>query len=150
MTSMAPDLLRQLLSTIVMSLMATVLICLFSTSAAVAFDRDDERTFNRPSRSSYRETGLAYVDLPLRLRARFEIAYTDDVYQSDALARPYVTVSGPSLRDDESLESQFALTRSLTDKVEIGIVWRAWSSITHVDLFDFERQTVGAMIRIVP
>ncbi len=147
---MAPDLLRQLLSTIVMSLMATVLICLFSTSAAVAFDRDDERTFNRPSRSSYRETGLAYVDLPLRLRARFEIAYTDDVYQSDALARPYVTVSGPSLRDDESLESQFALTRSLTDKVEIGIVWRAWSSITHVDLFDFERQTVGAMIRIVP
>ena len=147
---MAPDLLRQFRSTLVMSLTAAVLICLCSASAAVAFDRDDERTFDRPSRSSYRETGLAYIDLPLRLRARFDIAYVDDVYQSDALARPYVTVSGPSLRDDESLESQFALTRSLTDKVEVGIVWHARSPLAHIDLFDFERQTVGAMIRIVP
>jgi len=97
-----------------------------------------------------RAEGLAFVDLPLNIRARFDVTYSDDLYRSDALARPYATVAGPRIRDDESLESQFALTRSLSENVEIGIVWAARSPVAPIDLFDFHHQTIGAMIRIVP
>ena len=84
------------------------------------------------------------------MRARFDATYMKDFYTSEVLARPYLGTAGPSKHDSKSLASQFSLTGSLSDRIEIGVVWAARSRIGGINLFDFERQTIGAMIRIVP
>ena len=84
------------------------------------------------------------------MRARFDASYMKDLYASEVLARPYVESAGPSKQSSGSLASQFSLTGSLSDRIEIGIVWAARSRIGRINLFDFERQTISATIRFVP
>lgn len=112
----------------------------------VAVFADDRQ----PSPKSGRATGLAYIDLPMDFRARFDATYTNHLYVSDRLARPYTANFGPNLHSDYSLESSIALTRSISDRIEIGITWGGRSPIANVGLFDFDRQSVSAMVRIVP
>jgi hypothetical protein len=143
------------------SVLAAVTICfsvlfgiLFGVVGSVSASDDapvlevDSRP--RLDRLDRRPQGLAFVDLPMRMRARFDASYMNDLYASEVLARPFVGTVGPNIQGSESLASQFALTRSLSKTVEVGIVWGARSRIGRINLFDFERQTVGAMIRIVP
>jgi hypothetical protein len=96
-----------------------------------------------------RTTGLAYIDLPMLVRASFDSKFTDRLYASDELAKSYVASFGPNLRNDHSLESRISLTRSISDTIEVGIVWGGRSRLTTIDVFDFERQTIGAMLRFV-
>jgi hypothetical protein len=103
----------------------------------------------QPSPKSGRETGLAYIDLPMDFRARFDATYTNLLYMSDRLARPYTANFGPNPHSDYSLESSIALTRSISNRVEIGIMWGGRSPIANVAVFDFDRQSVRAMVRIV-
>ena len=110
---------------------------------------DGHRIDIRP-RIDRRAKGIAFFDLPLQIRAHFDTTYTYHFYQSDELAMPFLDPAGPRIREVMSLESRLTLARSLTDHIEVGIVWGARSPISQIDLFDFERQTVGAMIRIVP
>ena len=100
--------------------------------------------------SPSRARGQTTIDLPRGVRARFESTYTNELYLSDKLARDFLADIGPDLRMDRSLESRFSLTRSISDRIEIGIVWGARSRLTTVNLFDFERQTIGAIIQLVP
>jgi hypothetical protein len=86
----------------------------------------------------------------MRFRARFEASYTDELYVSDELAGPCLSNVGPSIRNDHSLESRVALIRSVSDRIEVGIVWGARRPLMNLNLLDFERQTVGAIIRIAP
>ena len=141
---------NEFLSTFVVATLAAVLILFGATGTAFSSDEPELRIREVSARSNHRAEGLGYFELPMRIRARFNISFKRHVYASDALARPYVTKAGPGLKADESLQSQFALTRELSDRVEIGIVWGARSPVSRIDLFDFERQTVGAMIRITP
>jgi hypothetical protein len=122
-----------------------VLVSIIAASDAFSFDSNDSKL----SLARLAE-GLAFVDLPMGMRARFDVTYSDDVYRSDVLVRPFTPTTGPRIRDDESLESQFTLTHSLSEKVEIGIVWATHSPVAPVDLFDFHHQTIRAFIRIVP
>ncbi len=95
--------------------------------------------------------GRAYLDLPMRLRARFGTSYTDPIFVSDPLAEPYAAGVGPDIGNDDAFGSRIALiTHSISDKIEIGIVWGTQNPLTKFNFFDFERQTVGALIRIVP
>lgn len=97
-----------------------------------------------------RPRGIAFIDLPGRLRARFDATYTTNLYSSDDLAEPFLSTSGPELRDAHSLESRVSLSRPVGRFVELEIAWGGRSRIERVDLLDFDRQTVGAMIRIAP
>ncbi len=120
--------------------------------ADTAFSSDEIEAPNlkAPTPPNRRAEGLAHYDLPMQLRARFDVTYWNDFYASDALARPYVSATGPRIERNQSLESRVALTRAFSDRVEIGIVFGTRSPVGQLDLLDFERQTVGAMIRIVP
>jgi hypothetical protein len=130
------------------SAVTTILLC----NLGVAFSSDENGLLDPGVHSpeSGRAKGLAYLDLPMELRARFGTMYTEEFYLSDELAKPYVASTGPSFRTDHSLESRIALTRSISDKIEIGIVWGARSPLSDINLFNFERQTVRAIVRIVP
>lgn len=147
---MPPTARRTFLSNFVVSTLAAGLTLIVVAGAAFSSDEIEVQFLEAADRLDRRAEGLAFFDLPLRVRARFEVTLMNDLYASDALARPYATTAGPGFENDESLESQFALTRALSDTVEIGVVWGARSPVGPIDLFDFERQTVGAMIRIVP
>ena len=131
--------------------LASLAVILF-LGAPTAFSSDevDVADDRQLSPKSGRATGLAYVDLPMDFRARFDATYTNHVYLSDRLARPYTASFGPNLHSDYSLESSIALTRSISDRIEIGIMWGGRSPIANVALFDFDRQSVRAMVRIAP
>jgi hypothetical protein len=94
-------------------------------------------------------TGRAILDLPMQWRARFETTYTDQLYVSDRLAKPYVVPAGAGLRRDHSLESQIFLARPISDTIEMGVAWGVRSPLSALKFFDFERQTFRAMVRIV-
>ncbi|HPG25223.1 MAG: hypothetical protein H6748_11075 [Spirochaetaceae bacterium] len=104
------------------------------------------------AREAWRATGIAHVDLPLGLRARFEARYTRDRYASERLARPFTTVSttGPSLDRDAALEGRFALSRPLARGIELEVAWGGRSPVSGFDPLALDGQTVGAAIRITP
>jgi hypothetical protein len=129
------------LVTALLTLLATASVAGDELRAAALLPRADE---------DRRPTGIAYVDLPLRWRARFDAAYTNNFYPSDGLARPYAAAVGPSLDRNHSLESRIAIARPLTDRIELELAWGARSRLGSADLLDFDRQTVGAVIRIIP
>jgi hypothetical protein len=129
---------------------AVALILLCPLGVAQASDEMDRPDSSRASTDRERIRGRASFELPMELRARFESNYTDARYVSDRLARPYVTAGGPNLQNDHSLVSQVALTRVISDNIEIEIVWSTRSRLTNINLFDFDRQTIGAVIRLVP
>lgn len=94
--------------------------------------------------------GPAILELPLDFRAQLEARYTRTLYTSDALTRAHLGQFGPSLGGGQSIQSQLALTRFVSDRIEIGIVWGGRSRLADTDLLNFGRQAVGALIRIVP
>ena len=134
----------------IVSTIALFALVLLGAEAAFPSEENDALPPDAQRTESRRATGVAYIDLSSRVRARLESNYTDDLTISDQLARPYVYLNGPDIRSNPSLESRIALTRSLSERIEVGVVWGVRSSLGNIDLFDIERQTVGAMIRIVP
>jgi hypothetical protein len=120
--------------------------------APVAFGQDGpgQESPAAPQVQKTRAGGLAFLDLPLRFRAHLDASYNRSLYASDALSRDHVSEFGPQLDTHRSLESHVALTRFVSDRIEIGIVWGGRRRITDTNLLDFERQTVGAMIRFTP
>lgn len=120
---------------------------LFDALEAAA--RQDEQPLFRPNQD-WRARGLAYIDLPLRIRARFDASYTRHRSESDTLAAPMVAGVGPGLRIERQIESRIALTRPLTDGIELELVWETRNRIESGDPMSFGRQIVGAMIRITP
>ena len=130
------------------STIAAILLC----GPLVAFSSEQNEVSDRSNDSleSRRAKKNAYIDLPMRVRVRFEASYTDALYVSDELASPYVSDVGPSVWNDHSLESRVALIRSISDRIEVGIIWGARRPLMNLNLLDFERQSIGAMIRIAP
>ena len=103
----------------------------------------------QPNRD-WREKGLAFIDLPFRIRARFDANYSHFRTRPDRLAAPQVDQAGPGLRFDRHIESRVALTLPLREGVEFGVVWETRNRIEAGDPLAFGRQVVGAMIRITP
>jgi hypothetical protein len=133
-----------------------VLVGLLSTTSAFAFGeaapgvRTGQNAQNAKQRApiELRSTGIAHVELPLGFRARFDATATRNLYHSEDLAEAFNT-GGPQLRYQRSLESRISLSRALARNVEFEIAWGARSPIENVDLLNFQRQTVGALIRFV-
>lgn len=109
-----------------------------------------------PLDQRWRARGVAFVDLPFGLRARYdaqtlhrptpgnelETAFSD---RSAAFDRSAGAVGRARL-----LESRLSLSHALAHHVEIELSWAARSPLSRVDLLRIEDQRVAAMIRFVP
>jgi hypothetical protein len=137
------------LKTLATALTTLVLALMLCAAPPLARAEDEPETLDTAS-EKWRVRGLAFIDLPLRIRARFDSTYTRNNSLSDDLSLPYVTHVGPGIRGERSLESRFALTRPITDKIEFEISWGTRNSLAGNDPMSFGRQTVGAFIRIAP
>lgn len=124
--------------------------CLLGGGAALALEEveDVESDAQKSAPIEWRSTGIAHIELPLGLRARFEAIATRNLYHSEDLAESF-TKGGPQLRYSRSLESRISLSRALTQNMELEIAWGARSPIENVDLLNIQRQTFGALLRIV-
>lgn len=99
---------------------------------------------------NWRASGLAYVDLPLRIRASFDTRYRHHGTLSDRLASPLVNDVGPGIISNETLESRISFTRPITERIEIEVAWQTSNRLTTGDPLRFGRQIVGAFIRVTP
>lgn len=111
---------------------------------------EGETTWIRPNQD-WRARGLAYIDLPLQLRARFDAHYSKYGSPVDHLAAPHAAALGPELRFERHIESRVALTRPLWQGIELEVAWQTRNRVeAGGDLMGFGRQVVGAQIRITP
>ncbi|MFK7898452.1 MAG: hypothetical protein AB8G23_21645 [Myxococcota bacterium] len=128
---------------------------LLGPGAAFSLESDEQRIAavapapeEKAKPIEWRSTGIVHLELPLGFRARFDAIATRNLYHSEDLAEAFIT-GGPQLRYRRSLESRISVSRALAQNVEFEVAWGARSPIENVDLLNFERQTVGALIRIV-
>ena len=139
---------------------ATLMACLICslagifgmTSTAAAQGGMMLTSFNQPlvPNEDWRASGLAYVELPLRIRASFDASYRQHGTLSDRLASPLVNDVGPGIISDETLESRISFTRPITERIEIEVAWLTSNRLTTGDPMGFGRQIVGAFIRLTP
>ena len=137
------------------------LALLFLLAAPVASAEDDrlawvealganfEQPLFRPN-EDWRAEGIAFIDLPLQIRARFDASYGRFRTRPDQFAAPLVSDVGPGLRFERHIQSRVALTRPLAEGIELEFVWESRNRVTSRDPMAFGRQIVGAMIRITP
>lgn len=99
----------------------------------------------------WRVRGMAFVDLPLGLRARYEAQALQLLGARHELATPFVDpTAGANRQSARLLESRFALTRAVASHVELELAWSTRSPLSMVDLLRIEDQRLAAMIRFVP
>lgn len=128
-----------------------VMLALLSTATtAFALDAPDLLDEIHARNTQWRESALGEMTLPLGFQAHFGAQYTWHLYRSDRLAQPFVAEAGPGLLKERALESRFALSRVLTDKIEFEIAWQTRSRIESDDPMSFQSHSVGALIRITP
>ena len=109
------------------------------------------RVAERPLDLRWRARGVAFIDLPFGLRARYD---AQALYRLSARDDFNAAVSGlptgVAPHRTRLLESRFALSRVLAPRIELELSWAARSPLTMVDLLRIEDQRVAAMIRFVP
>ena len=103
----------------------------------------------RPN-DDWRARGLAFIDLPLQIRARFDASFARFRTLPDHLAAPLVAEAGPVRRFDRHIQSRVALTRPMARGIELEVVWETRNRVESGDPMAFGRQVVAAMIRITP
>ena len=109
-------------------------------------DRFEEPLF-RPN-PDWRAKGLAFIDLPLQVRARFDARFDRFGTRPDGLAAPLVANTGPGRRFDRHIQSRVALTRPVTEGIELEVVWETRNRVEAEDPMAFGRQLFGALVRI--
>lgn len=111
----------------------------------------DRMTVSRTADDRWRARGMAFVDLPLGLRARYEAQALHRLPPRQDLGTPFVEhPDGATRRSTRLLESRFALSRVLAPHLELELAWAARSPLSMVDLLRIEDQRLAAMIRFVP
>ncbi len=101
----------------------------------------------------WRARGVAFVDLPFGLRARYEAQALHRLAERDGLSPAFFdlpTGGAAAPRRARLLESRFALSCVLAQHLELELSWAARSPLSMVDLLWIEDQRVAAMIRFVP
>lgn len=105
----------------------------------------------RQSDDRWRARGMAFFDLPLGLRARYEAHALHRLALRQDHATPLLELpDGASRRSAQLLESRFAVSRVLAPHLELELAWAARSPLSMVDLLRIEDQRLAAMIRFVP
>jgi hypothetical protein len=110
-----------------------------------------EATALRPSDDRWRARGVAFVELPMGLRARYEAQALHRLTPHPELTTPFAELSaGATRRSARLIESRIALSRAVAPHLELELAWTARSPLSMVDLLRIEDQRVAAMIRFVP
>ncbi|MEZ4332824.1 MAG: hypothetical protein R3F35_13770 [Myxococcota bacterium] len=116
-----------------------------------AFDAAIVRAAATAPHGRWRARGLAFVDLPHGLRARYDAQALLALPSSDDLMSTlFDPPSAAPQRRNRLLESRFALSRIVAPRVEVEVSWATRSPLSVVDLVRIEDQRVSAMIRFVP
>lgn len=111
----------------------------------------DRMAVARAADDRWRARGMAFLDLPLGLRARYEAQALHRLTLGQDLGTPFVELpDGATRRSTRLLESRFALSRVLAPHLELELAWAARSPLSMVDLLRIEDQRLAAMIRFVP
>ena len=115
------------------------------TSTAAAQGGMMLTSFNQPlvPNEDWRASGLAYVELPLRIRASFDASYRQHGTLSDRLASPLVNDVGPGIISDETLESRISFTRPITERIEIEVAWLTSNRLTTSDPMGFGAKSLA-------
>lgn len=110
-----------------------------------------ERLTEQEQADRWRARGLAFVDLPFGLRARYDAQALLRLSPRSAIpSRLFDLPTETTQRTTRMLESRFALSRAVAPRIELELSWAARSPLTVVDLLRVEDQRVTAMIRLVP
>jgi len=96
---------------------------------------------------SWRARALARFELPFDLRMRVETSYTYDRFHNDNFSHAIATLGGIRKREDDILRGRLALSRAIVDHVRLEVYWRGTRRLSNVDLFDYDKQVVGAVLR---
>ncbi|HEB90154.1 MAG TPA: hypothetical protein ENI85_11330 [Deltaproteobacteria bacterium] len=97
---------------------------------------------------SWRLRELANLALPFDVEARIEASYTHDRYLNDNLSHAIATLGGLRKREDDILSGRISLSRPIAGHVRIEVYWRGTRRISNVDLFDYDKQTLGVLLRV--
>ncbi|MEE8166795.1 MAG: tetratricopeptide repeat protein, partial [Myxococcota bacterium] len=87
------------------------------------------------------------VPLPWQIRARVEATYSLDRYHNDNFLNVLDT-SRIRKRRDNILSGRVVLSRAIVQHVEFEVYWRGTWRMSNVPAFDYERQIVGAVVRV--
>ncbi len=121
-----------------------------NAQGALASDPRDAAAL-RSADDRWRARGVAFIDLPFGLRARYEAQALDRLTPRHDLTTPFAELpAGASRRGARLIESRFALSRALAPHLELELAWSARSPLSMVDLLRIEDQRLAAMIRFVP
>ncbi len=98
---------------------------------------------------SWRFHGTTTLALPFEFQVQLDAAYNHDRYHNDNFAHFLQTLGtgGPRKRRDDVLSGRISLSRRIIDPVRFEIYWRGARRISNVDVFDYDKQIVGALIR---
>jgi len=102
------------------------------------------------AREDWRPVGLAHIDLPLRVRARFDARDGQWASRAAQLAAPHAIATGPGLANRRAIESRIALSRPLLGRLEFEISWRTQNRLSSESPMGFGDHVVGALLRFTP
>lgn len=132
------------------ALLSTLLAWLLGSAGAHAADAFDARASTLEAAERWRAGGVAFLELPWGLRARYEAqALLAMPSGDDWIATLFEPPSAAPQRRHRVLESRVALSRVVAPRVEIELTWATRNPLSMVDLIRIEDQRVAAMIRFV-
>ncbi len=96
---------------------------------------------------SARIRSRATLELPGAIRARLEAGYSYDFYHNDNFFEALETGRFRK-REDHIASGRVVLSRQLLPHVELELTWRGSWRMSNVSAFDYDRQVVGALLRV--
>ncbi len=106
-----------------------------------AFDGDFDH-------DSLRARAVASLVLPFDLRSRIEASYEHDRYHNDNFSHFVDTLGGLRKREDDIVSGRISLSAPIVRHVRFEVYWRGTRRISNVDLFDYDKQIAGAVLRV--
>lgn len=97
---------------------------------------------------SWRARLASRLELPCALRAQVELGYTHDRYHNNNSTHYFTTLGERRRRRDDLLTARVSLGREIVPHVRLEAYWRGSRRISNVDAFDYDKQIVGAVLRI--
>ncbi|MCR9095323.1 MAG: tetratricopeptide repeat protein [bacterium] len=96
---------------------------------------------------SWRARAFGTFRLPCELQLRLEAAYTHDRYHNDNFTY-FLGTGGDRKRRDDIVSGRIAVRREIVPHVALELYWRGTRRVSNVDVFDYDKQLAGAVIRV--
>lgn len=98
---------------------------------------------------AWRLRAATALTLPCDVRLDLDASYTHDRYHNDNYAYHVATgFTGFRKRRDDIMSGRIALSREIVGPVRLEIYWRGARRVSNVDVFDYDKQVAGAVLRV--